>query len=341
MINNNIKAWRLKNQLWVLLMLCYPLLLIAQQTSLSARLDRTEIVLGETVNLVIELQGTSSRFTPDLSILEGQFDVLNSNSQTRVNISNGQQQSVSQLQIVLEAKQTGELMIPAITVGNQQTQALSLTVQAAPQAPAAGTVAEQPDVFLEVEVQPDTPYVQAQITMIVRLLIGVALSEASLSEPTPDNAEVQKLGDDVRYEAQRSGHRYQVIERQYAVFAQQSGPLVIPAIQLTGRVGASRGSFFGSSSRGRRITRSSETVRLDVLPVPDTYDGNHWLPASALQLRELALDQTVEYRVGEPLTRTLELIALGLSDIMLPDIESEAPIGARVPLAFQVSEIPG
>ncbi len=313
--------------LWLAL-LSFPLLLSAQQGSLTASLDRTQIVVGETVNLIIEMQGTTNSLSPDLSVLQNQFEVLNSSTQTQLNISNGQQQSVSQVRIVLEARQTGDLIIPPITVGNQQTQQLRLSVLPAPEP--SGDVDAAPDIFVEVEVNPETPYVQAQITMIVRLMIGVPLNEASLSEPAPENAEIQRLGEDLRYEADRNGRRYQVIERRYAIFPQQSGQLNIAPVQLSGRVGASRGSLFGSRSRGRRITRTSEAVQLTVLPVPTAYTGDHWIPASALQLTEQPLQQSAEYRVGEPLTRTLELTALGLSDIMLPDLESETPLGARV-----------
>ncbi len=331
-MTGSIKIHKPAFSLWLLLLLlCYPVLLVAQQGTLSARLDRTQIVLGETVNLTIEMQGSAGGLSPNLSELSAQFEVINSSSQTQMSISNGQQQSVSQLLVVLEPKQAGVLTIPPISVGTQQTPALQLNVQPAPEPPAASAAAEAPDVYLEVEVDPETTYVQAQVTMLVRLLIGVPLNEASLTEPAPADSEVQKLGDDVRYEAQRQGRRYQVIERRYAIFPQQSGRLEIAPIELSGRVGANnRSSLFGSRSRGRRITRSSDPIELEVLPVPAAYSGDHWVPASALYLRETPLNQTTEYRVGEPLTRTIELAALGLSDIMLPDIETAPPIGARV-----------
>lgn len=305
----------------------------AQQNTLTARLDRSQMTEGETVNLIIERRGDASQLNPDLRVLEEAFDVLNTSSQTQVSIANGRQEAVTQFTVVLIPKQAGKLTVPPITADGQQTEALSLTVSAAPQAATTVTAAgeQAPEVLVEVETSSESAYVQAQVTLVVRLLIGVPLTEATLSEPSIDNAVVEKIGEDVRYESQRFGRRYSVVERNYAIFPQQSGQLNIPPIQLAGWSGGnSRGGFFNSRSRGRRITHNSEATQLTVLPVPSSYSGEHWIPANGIYLRELAIDRSTEFRVGEPLTRTLELTAQGLSDIMLPDIQTEVPDGARI-----------
>lgn len=312
-------------------LLIVPVCLFAQTTTLTARLDRTEIFIGETVNLFIVQQGSTSAMNPDFTVLEDQFNVLDTSTQTQVSITNGQQQSSTQLVVVLEPKQEGQLRIPPIPVGNQQTSALRLSVRPEPEAlsPDNGTTGE--DIVLEVESEPDSVYVQSQVIVTVRLLMAVAFSDASLTDLTLDNAQVQKLGEDTRYQSQRHGRNYNVIERRYAVFPERSGVLQIPSLQLAGWVGGSaRGGLFSSRNRGRRITRNSETLAIEVLPVPDTYRGDHWLPARALQLRELGLEQDKAFRVGEPLTRTIELLALGLPDEMLPDLQPETPDNARV-----------
>lgn len=313
-------------------LLIAPLWVLAQDGALTARLDRTDIIIGETVNLYIVRQGNTDPLNPDFSVLEDQFNVLNTSSQTQMNITNGQRQSSTQLVVVLEPKQEGQLRIPPIPIGNQQTTPLRLSVRSEPQAqvPATGEQALE-DVFLEAEASPESPYVQSQITVIVRLLYAVQISDASLNDLKVDNAVVQKLGDDVRYKSQRQGRDYDVIERRYAVFPERSGVLQIPPLQLAGWIGGSaRSGLFSARNRGRRVTRNSEAIQLDVLPVPDGYNGDHWLPASALQLREVGLEQNGEFRVGEPLTRTIELLALGLPDEMLPDIQPDTPDGARV-----------
>lgn len=301
-------------------LLLWPVWLTAQQAELSARLDRTDMIVGETVNLIIELRGSARAPDADLSVLDEQFVVLNTNTQTQVNISNGQRQALAQLQVILQPTRTGELTIPPITVGNQQTRPLRLNVRSAPE-PEPG---QARDLVLEVDAEPKTPYVQAQVTVTARLLIGVALSEATLNELEIDNAQVQRLGEDVQYNSQRNGRNYRVIERRYAVFPQRSGPLEIPPLQFSGRVG---GNW---RNPGRAVNQRSNPLTLDVQPVPAEYTGAHWLPAAALQLQEAGLDQSAEYRVGEPLTRTIDVQALGLPDEMLPDIEPPTPYGARV-----------
>ncbi len=308
-----------------------PFAVLAQDTTVTARLDRTEIFIGETVNLFIVQQGSTSAINPDFSVLEDQFNVLDTSTQTQVSITNGQQQSSTQLVVVLEPKQEGQLRIPPIPVGNQQTSALRLSVRPEPAALPSANGAVGEDIVLEVESDHDSVYVQSQIIVTVRLLMAVPFSDASLTDLQLNNALVQKLGEDTRYQSQRHARSYNVIERRYAVFPERSGTLQIPSLQLAGWVGGSaRTGLFSSRNRGRRITRNSDPLQIDVLPVPDAYTGNHWLPASALQLREVGLEQNNAYRVGEPLTRTIELQALGLPDEMLPDLEPDTPNGARV-----------
>ena len=313
-----------------LLLLLYPLWALAQQDDVSARLDRNQIIIGETVTLSIELQGNSNRLAPDLTVLNEKFSILNRSTQSQISIVNGQQQTSTRIDIILEPQEVGDLLIPRLTVGNQQTDAIALSVKPAPEISSDNAGHSTPDVFLEVEITPENPYVQSQVNILVRLLIGVQLNEASLSEPELKDAEVRKLGDDVQYSAERSGRRYQVIERRYAVFPQRSGTFEIPPVVLSARISTGNTSRFFSRSNGRRITRSSEALQIDVKPVPANYTGVDWLPVRELQLREIGFDQSAQYRVGEPLTRTIELTAQGLTDAALPDINMNSPDGARV-----------
>ncbi|HKX54817.1 MAG TPA: BatD family protein, partial [Xanthomonadales bacterium] len=237
-------------------------------------------------------------------------------SETQMSIVNGRQSAVMRLLITLEPKREGELLIPALKLGSESTEPLRVQVDAAPELPEG----EMPPVFIELEVDPqDGPYyVHAQMRLTVRVFYLANLTEAAITPPEPPNAAVRLL-DEVPFQAERGDQRYRVLERHYAVFPERSGPLQIPAMTLTGRLVERRSDrLWQPSVRGRRIEASSDPIELDIQPKPASFSGDHWLPARQLQLAQ-DVSASAEPTVGEPVTRTIILDAIGLEENMLPE----------------------
>jgi hypothetical protein len=189
----------------------------------------------------------------------------------------------------------------------------------------------QPPVFIEVELAPEEgPYfVHAQAALIVRVFYQQNLTEAAISQPDPSPAAVRLL-QETPYQAERGGERYRVLERNYAVFPERSGELIIPPMQLTGRLVERRTSgVWQPAPRGRRVQVESEALRLAVEPRPTEFSGAEWQPA-----RDYRLDQQISsgdsLRVGEPVTRTVIIDAVGLEENMIVEpVWPELP-GARI-----------
>ena len=188
---------------------------------------------------------------PDFSALDTDFDVLGTSQSTSVSIINGRMQRSARWLVDLMPKREGVFTIPAIQIGNERSNPLTLTVK--PSAAAAGEPAGE--IFLEVEVDTQTPYVQQQAVLTIRLYRSVQMGNASLTEPnvTGGDVIVERLGDDAGYETQRGGTRYAVVERRYALFAQNSGPAVIEPLLFEGRVPTGRQSMFDPFSQGRPV----------------------------------------------------------------------------------------
>jgi hypothetical protein len=172
-------------------------------------------------------------------------------------------------------------------------------------------------------------YVHAQLGLVVRVFYQQNLTEAAISQPEPEPGSVRLL-QETPYQAERGGERYRVLERRYAVFPERSGEMILPAMQLSGRLVERRnGSIWQPSVRGRRITVESEALQLAIEPRPAAFTGSDWQPA-----RDFSLTQQISasdvLRVGEPVTRTIIIDAVGLEENMIAEPAWPELPGARI-----------
>ncbi len=318
-MNTIIKTHLLKpGRLWVrqCLLLCILLLgpVLALAAEVSVRLDRDHIVLGETVTLYLETGDPKQNLDADLSALEVDFAVLDRRSETQMSIVNGRQSAQVRLILSLEPRRVGDLAIPPLAFGDSNTQPIAIRVDPAPE-PEPG---EMPPVFIEVEVIPDgvPAYVHAQLGLTVRVFYKQNLTEAAISQPEPSPASVRLL-DEVPFQAERNGARYRVLERHYAIFPERSGELIIPPLQLSGRLVERRSDrLWQPSVRGRRIQVESEPIHLIIQPRPASFSGDAWQPARKMELMQ-QISAADSLTVGEPVTRTVIIDAVGLEENMI------------------------
>jgi hypothetical protein len=294
-------------------------------TQVRAWLDRNTMQLGETVTLNVEVGDDASAGQPDFSALQSDFNLLGTQSSTAMNIINGQASSKLLWAVGLEPKHAGAIVIPAINVAGTQTQPISLTVQ-----PANGNGGKAgDDVFLQVAVEPRSPYVQQQARATVKLFYALNLTDGNLEDPHGDGINARKLGQDTSYTADVDGRRYKVLERHYALSAEKSGALTLAPVSFRGHAlnPNDLNSFF---SRGRAVTAQAPATTLDVRARPQASGSDAWLPAQSLDLTADGIDATTEARVGEPITLTLRVKAQGLAFEQLPELKLPKIDGADV-----------
>lgn len=294
------------------------------QTSVRAWLDRDTARMGESVTLNIEADARMSA-EPDFSVLDAEFTRVGTQSSQQVSIVNGQTTSRTLWAVGLEPRREGALTIPAINVGTETTQPLTLTVLAQP-AGAQGKVGD--DVFLQATADPINPYVQQQVRYSVKLYYAFDLSDGNLGEPNVPGLVARRTGQDNRYVATLGSQRYNVIERNYALTPEQSGTITIPAIEFRGSAIDRRdpGSFF---NRGRVVGARSDAISLNVAAKPDSWGNDPWLPAAELNLTEDS-QFPAEIHVGDALTRSVRLQAKGLGYEQLPDPEFRSVDGVDI-----------
>lgn len=310
--------------LWFLLvwLLCFALPGLSY-ANVSAQVDRSTINEGDTFTLTLTVTG-NNHAQPDLSGLKQNFDVLGTGQNSEIQIINGSVSSNRSWTITLSPKRTGKLTIPSIQVGNDRSNAISVTVL--PASASSGGTQNQADVFLQVSAKPNhKSFVQAQLLYTVRLYYADALQQGTLSDPIANNAVVQKLGKDSHFSTMHNGRQYHVIERHYAIFPQQSGKLKIKGVVFDGQVNApsqqNAFSFFSSfNAPTRHVHLRARTLTLHITTQPANYTGNNWLPAQAIRLQEAWSPHNPTFHVGEPITRSIIIHAKGLSSSQLPNL---------------------
>ncbi len=323
--------------------------------AVTATLDRNAVYTGDTVTLRITTTGDDQGEQPDLAPLQNDFEVLGTSSSSQIQIINGKRSDRHEWLVELAPLARGTLTIPALTVGNSKTAALTLQVS---EQPATATAQAGAPIFIRAEISPtqgDT-YVQQQILYTTRLYYHVPLIEGSFTDPKIDNAVVVQLGEDRQFNTTIDGQSYQVVERRYAIFPEHSGQLTIaPTVfsgrtvsetgrrspfgrmdsmieQMLGQRGLSDRFFAGTpfGDPGKRVRLASNSLTLDIKPRPDSYSGAHWLPTQTLVLQDSWASNPPVFHAGEPVTRTLTLEARGLEASQLPNLQMDGSDALRV-----------
>jgi hypothetical protein len=288
---------------------------------INVAVDRSSVNLSESFQITFTATDSPDD-DPDFTPLEQDFEILGQSQSTHSSWINGSSSKTIQWVLQVMAKHAGNLTVPAVQFGDDvsQTAIVQVTENATNK-----DVPANSDLFLEVEASPEAPYVQSQVLYTMRLYRRVEISQASLNEPELADAVIEKLGDDSNYSTQINGEDYWVTERKYAIFPQKSGRMTIKPLALTAQiVTATRPSFGGFfNSRMTKTQRvASQSVTLDVKPAASSFTAQHWLPAEQLQLNQEWSGDFEHMKVGEPLTRTLKLLAKGATVSQLPELSS-------------------
>lgn len=304
--------------------------MLASAAGLTASVDRSTLIQGETVELTLEIADSTAFGKPDLSPLHDLFDVLGSRQVKSAGLGSGGIAASTRWMITLQPKPLGYVVIPPLQLGSATSEPIKLHVQA-PTAPARDTLAP---VFIDASLDQDSPYVQAQAVLTLRIFHSVSLYDDSRLTPLQmADAQTEQLGETRTYEQVIGGVRHGVIEVRYAIFPQRSGDLVIPGQEFSATLvdRSAPNTFTPFGPRPGKVTRvRSPDIPLQVRPKPADYPADApWLPARALTLTEAWSPEPTEVNVGDSLTRNLMLRAEGLSSTQLPALPGLVLDGLR------------
>ena len=297
---------------------------IGYATEIKTTLDRNPVNINESFQITFTATETPDN-DPDFSSLERDFEVLNQSHRSNSSWVKGKSTKSIQWILNVMARQVGKLIIPAVSFGDD----VSLPVEILVTKGSVPNNNNNDELFLEVEVTPEKAYVQSQILYTLRLFRRVQIAQASLNEPELTDAVIEKLGEDKNYNTEINGVAYVVTERKYAIFPQKSGIVAIDPVVLTAEDVSSRrprfnGFFNRQVTKTKRVT--SRAITLDVQAAPNNFKGKYWIPAEQVYIEEKWSGDTESMKVGEPLTRTLTLLAKGATVSQLPELHAEIKI---------------
>jgi len=285
--------------------------------SLRSYVDRAQIDHNETLNLTVIFSGTQASGAPDFSSLNQHFDILNNRNSTQRSIINGVVTGSIEWRLTLFPKSTGRLLIPPFSFQGQTSNPVTVSVNRGNNVSASG----KPEVFVETNVSATEAYVQQQIIFSYKLYSSLYIQRAEAPDLNFANTRLEELPR-LDYQKSINNVTYGVIEVRFALIPESSGEIVIPehtwSVQTTS--GANLGRY-NMNGRSKLHRAKSEKMVITVKPKPPEYPvSKPWLPAKEVQLSDSWSNDPSNFKVGEPITRTVTLHAKGLSAEQLPPI---------------------
>ena len=314
----------MKKLLYLGILMIYANLSLAE---VSAWVDNNPVVVGEMFRLHIEAKNVDDPEEPDLSEIRD-LQVLNRSVQNQTSIVGTSITRTVKWTYVMLAPSSGNYRIPALQVGSEKTIPIALKAEESSQNP------NNQIVRLEVDVSPKEVYPQQQVLIRVRIIrTGAQLENESLTPFELAGIQIEKVNQR-SFRKVKNGKRQMITEISYVLIPENSGTILLPQLSYQGneiRGGNSQGNFgnfgnFGNifQQRGRRIFSNSEAQTIQVKALPVGFKG-WWLPAAKLELEEQWLPDPPEFRVGEPVTRTLTVNAYGVFGNQIPELSFELP----------------
>lgn len=321
-----VQCKNMKRPLWQSLLLLSLLTLtsVAQAaTSLNVRVDKNPVMLGEELQLSVQVDEKVSSSAIDFSVLEKNFRLGPPSVSQSMQIINGQSSQSTIWQLSLFAKTTGNFEIPAFNVRGISSSPISIEV-----IPASQQTTDKQVLFIESSLSQTDLYVQQMVYYDVKIFFSGDLQRGSLSQPELPDTTIEQVGKDVEGTELVNGIRYQTITRRYSLIPQQSGSFTLDAPFFNGEMIDRNSSRYDYFAKTQTISAQGQAVEFQVKAMPVDFKGD-WLVSELVALTEEWTPLSTTLVQGEPVTRTITLTAMDLADHQLPDLQINLPAGIK------------
>ncbi|PID73565.1 MAG: hypothetical protein CSB33_02810 [Desulfobacterales bacterium] len=318
----------------------------AAAPSVSASVDRTDLILGDSLRLTVTLSNGEGE--PDISELTD-FEVHGRSTSTSIQIVNGRMTRIASYIYILSPLKEGALTIPALPVETEGRILHTLPIRIRVRPPdAAGP---DPDdgsprshlAWVDADISDASPFVGEQIRYTFRLFQQARIANAQYREPDFTSFTAAQIGKQREKDVTVQGRNVHLIEIVYNLIPMKSGPLTIAPARLTcdvenrtPRRRSRRNSFdlFDNSffNRGRFERRSFRTpaISLDVRPLPP-HAGKETFSGMVGEFHILAKTDTDTPAAGDSVTLSVTVEGRG-------NIPDAGPPALVLPDRFNVYE---
>lgn len=167
--------------------------------------------------------------------------------------------------------------------------------------------------FIEVELEPNSAYVQSMVRYTIRLYRNSHLQRGYFMDQEIADTVTELSRDTPARYITRGRREYELLERHYLLFPQRSGEITLPR------------AIFSS----RNLFVQGPAVTLTVRPRPNSVTGP-WLPAMGLQLSQSIDRPEGDIHSGMQIRRTIGIQAQGLTGTQLPTIPTPKLTGMEI-----------
>lgn len=302
-------------------------------------IDKRVMTEGDTLYLTIDYSG-SDNAAPDLTPLKRDFRIVSNSSSQQVRFINGNMSQSKKWTLGLQPIRTGTIKISPIRIGGIISNSESVDVKEVTDiayVPDSRENTNSPYFQIELETDNETPYVQQQIHLFVNIYdsIGIQDGAINISEESKKNWLIVPLLSQPQIRQETINHKkLNVFTYAFAAFPQKSGTIELPQFNFDGYYikNADFGfpnfdddfAMLGVNFRnvfGQRVPVPMKTKKetISVKPIPAGFSGLNWLPLENL---EISGNWSVKngFKVGEAISRTVDLTAYGMTESMMPQI---------------------
>lgn len=283
------------------------------QAQALANVNKTTILEGET--FVLRLRTRTEVLELDTRPLLTDFRIIRQAQMSSSTIFNNTRNTYIEWELELAPRQTGQLVIPALALGDENTRPIPVQVLPMTNAQRRG-LAQQ--VRIDVAIDDDVLYVGETTTVTLTLLYSVNVN-GTFADIRPEHAEWEPVGErQIGTRRLEDGNDYRYTAFTYLYTPTRPGNLVLPEIEFNGQI---RQSSWAAAQviSGLRSAPIAITVR----DIPAEFPtGATWLAARELNLTEQWSDATNTSSVGDQLTRTTRIIAQGPAAHRLPAMQN-------------------
>lgn len=334
----------------------------------KAFLNQNKFYEGDPITLHLETSSNGNT-KPNLSPLNKDFDILGTSSSTQINILNGRKRVKKSWSIELQPKNKGSLQIPAIHIGQEVTSALDLKIIDIPANLEEETkkhifVESSVDIAGKSSyVQQQIPYT-VKLYFDASMINGKIYSpsvENAIVEQLGEERRYRTLRNGKKYSViekhfvispEKSGKLHipaTTVKGRMRVASANDLNNQNQRLQRNNQDTDFLNRFFNNTpfandpffkdfggdffsnrrTASKPFTTKSETIDVNVQPLPSEFKGQSWLPAEELTIEDSWTTSPPELRIGEPVSRILRLQAKGLAGSQIPKVEIPKPNNIR------------
>ncbi len=303
-----------------LLLISLALINFAHAT-IPASVDRSTPGIGQSFTLTIDASKANS--DPDLNPLNANFEVLGTSTSSQTSIVNGNVSSQKSFIINLAPKNPGKQFIPAITVGNDKTAPIAIEVT---KPTAREQAIQKSQIFVDTKVIGKPSYIGIPFVYTMKLYFSVNISNVNMADINISGATIKPLEKSTQYSENIQGVNYRVLEQKFQVTPNQSGNITIPPIKINGStMSDDMGDSFFAISRPKPFSVSSKAVAIVIKPLPTGVTQDEWFPAKQVMVSENQPNTSNTIKLGQPITRTVTVSAIGVPDTSIPNLNLVTP----------------